>query len=146
MFTMVTPFPWSFIRQTDRQLPLSIHVTAHVHTYQTLLLKLKKKKKRFNVSWVYFVGPPSENSAQMSSTLPSSMSCVSIRILTLDCIVYIGGSGSDASMLPWSFGPTASWCGIRGYWIHCESHLAGKFQAQTPFFSPRPHFSQLSFS
>lgn len=48
MFTMVTPLPWSFIRQTDRQLPLSIHVTAHVHTYQTLLLKFKKKtpKKR----------------------------------------------------------------------------------------------------
>lgn len=72
----------------------------------------------------------------MNLTLAVSMLCVPIQILTLDCIVYFGGSSSDASMLPWSFGPAASRCGISGCWLHCESPLAGKLQAQTSLFNP----------
>lgn len=52
---------------------------------------------------LFIVGPPSENSTQMNLTL-----AVSTQILTLDCIVYFGGSSNDASMLPWSIGPTTS--------------------------------------
>lgn len=53
------------------------------------------------------------------------MSTSAVAVVMLPC--FPGAVGQRHHGVVWGWGE---------YWIHCESHLAGKPQAQTPLFSP----------